>query len=51
MNLKSVVSNRILGSISAFLIALLFVLWEYFNGGVVNANFKECHYINHSEIL
>ena len=38
MNLKSVVNNRILGSISAFLITLLFVLWEYFNGGVVSHN-------------
>ena len=38
MNLKSVVNNRILGSISAFLITLLFVLWEYFSGGVVSHN-------------
>ncbi len=38
MNLKSVVNNRILRSISAFLITLLFVLWEYFNGGVVSHN-------------
>ena len=38
MNLKSVVNNRILGSISAFLVTLLFVLWEYFTGGVVSHN-------------
>lgn len=38
MNLTSVVNNRIRASVSVFIVTLLFILWEYFNGGVVSHN-------------
>lgn len=38
MTLKSLIHNKTQASISVFLITLVFLLWEYFNGGVVSHN-------------
>ena len=38
MTLKSLIQNKTQASISVFLITLVFLLWEYFNGGVVSHN-------------
>lgn len=38
MTLKSLIHNKTQASLFVFLIALLFLLWEYFNGGVVSHN-------------
>ncbi|MDF1697933.1 MAG: hypothetical protein P1U56_18950 [Saprospiraceae bacterium] len=36
MKLTSILQNRVQASISVFLITLLFILWEHFNGGVIS---------------
>jgi len=38
MKLKSVINNKIQGTISVFVLTSIFILWEYFNGGVVSHN-------------
>ena len=38
MTLKTIVNDKTQASIGAFLVTLLILLWEYFNGGVVSHN-------------
>lgn len=38
MKLHSVINNRIQATITVFILTFAFILWEYFNGGVVSHN-------------
>jgi len=38
MKLHSVINNRIQAAIAVFILTFAFILWEYFNGGVVSHN-------------
>jgi len=38
MKLHSVINNRIQATIAVFILTFAFILWEYFNGGVVSHN-------------
>ncbi|HTO14625.1 MAG TPA: hypothetical protein VLZ83_02595 [Edaphocola sp.] len=38
MKLKSVINNKIKATIGIFILTSIFILWEYFNGGVVSHN-------------
>lgn len=38
MKLKSVINNKIQATIGVFVLTTIFILWEYFNGGVVSHN-------------
>lgn len=38
MTLRSIINNKTQASIGVLIITLLFILWEYFNGGVISHN-------------